>query len=119
MNTSIENIVVYTEFTKMKVFEQLTLVAASSARRRHDRQKVLSPECDPTGRRVMMARSSSLSVRSPENETTVNLQSASFVAVMLLHGGLTHIQSQIKPWLLFGKSFTLRYKIHHMWKNNP
>ena len=26
---------------------------------------------------------------------------------MLLHKGLTHIQSQIKPWLLFGKSFTL------------
>ena len=26
---------------------------------------------------------------------------------MLLHEGLTHIQSQIKPWLLFGESFIL------------
>ena len=26
---------------------------------------------------------------------------------MLLHKGFTHIQSQIKPWLLFGESFTL------------
>ena len=31
----------------------------------------------------------------------------SFVVTMLLQFGLTHIQSQIKPWLLFGKSFTL------------
>ena len=27
---------------------------------------------------------------------------------MHLHEGLTHIQSQKKPWLLFGKSFTLK-----------
>ena len=27
---------------------------------------------------------------------------------MLLHKGLTHIHSQIKPKLLFGESFTLR-----------
>ena len=40
-------------------------------------------------------------------EATVNLKSASFVVVMLLHGGLTHIQSQIKPRLLYGESFTL------------
>ena len=26
---------------------------------------------------------------------------------MLLHESLTQIQSQIKPWLLFGESFTL------------
>ena len=38
----------------------------------------------------------------------VNLKSASFIVIMHLHEGLTHIQSQIKPWLLFGESFTLR-----------
>ena len=27
---------------------------------------------------------------------------------MLLHEGLTHILSQIEPWLLSGASFTLR-----------
>ena len=44
----------------------------------------------------------------PENETTVNLQSASFVVIKHLHEGLTHIQPQIKPRLLSGESFTLR-----------
>ena len=43
----------------------------------------------------------------PENKTTVNLKSASFVVIMLLHKGLTHIHSQIKPRLLSGESFTL------------
>ena len=42
-----------------------------------------------------------------ENEITVNLKSASFVIIMHLLEGLTHIQSQIKPWLHFGESFTL------------
>ena len=37
----------------------------------------------------------------------LNLKSASFVVIMLLHGGLTHIQYQIKPRLLFGESFAL------------
>ena len=45
-----------------------------------------------------------------QNENTVNLKSASFIVIMLLHEGLTHIQSQIKPWLLFGKSFSLTFK---------
>ena len=40
-------------------------------------------------------------INVPKTETTVNLKSASFVAIMLLHEGLTHIQSQIKPQLLF------------------
>ena len=31
--------------------------------------------------------------------------------ITLLHKGLTHIQSQIKPWLLFGKSFTLMFTV--------
>ena len=35
------------------------------------------------------------------------LKSASFFVIMHLHEGLTHIQSQIKPRLLFGESFTL------------
>ena len=34
-------------------------------------------------------------------------KSASYVVIMVLHKGLTHIQSQIKPRLLFGESFTL------------
>ena len=38
----------------------------------------------------------------------LNLKSASFVVIMLLHEGLTHIYSQIKPRLLFGESLTLR-----------
>uniref|UniRef100_A0A671U4Y9 CCR4-NOT transcription complex subunit 10 n=1 Tax=Sparus aurata TaxID=8175 RepID=A0A671U4Y9_SPAAU len=42
-----------------------------------------------------------LKISLPENETTLNLISASFVVIMHLHEGLTHIQSQIKPWLLF------------------
>ena len=46
MNTSIENIV-YTEFTKKKVFEQLTLVVVSPARCRHGRKKVSIPEVRP------------------------------------------------------------------------
>ena len=36
-----------------------------------------------------------------ENENTVNLKSASFVVIMLLHEGLTHIHSQKKPRLRF------------------
>ena len=43
-----------------------------------------------------------------ENATTVNLKSASLVIITRLHEGLTRSQSQIKPWLLFGESFTLR-----------
>ena len=31
---------------------------------------------------------------------------------MLLHEGLTHIQSQIKPWLLIGESFALNVEYH-------
>ena len=48
-----------------------------------------------------------LKISLPKNETMVNLKSATFVVIMLLHEGLTHIQSQIKPPLLFGESFTL------------
>ena len=47
-------------------------------------------------------------LHSTENEATVNLKSPSFLVIMLLQEGLTHIQSQIKPWLLFGESFNLR-----------
>ena len=45
----------------------------------------------------------------PTTETTVNLKSASFVVIMLLHEGLTHIQSQINPWLLFGENFAFSF----------
>ena len=33
---------------------------------------------------------------------------------MLLHEGLTHIQSQIKPRLLFGKSLILMLHEHYL-----
>ena len=46
-------------------------------------------------------------INVPKTETMINLKSASFVVIMLLHEGLTHIQSQIKPRLLFGESFAL------------
>ena len=49
-----------------------------------------------------------LKISLPKNETTVNLKSASLV-IIIVHKGLTHIQSQIKPWLLFGESFTLTF----------
>ena len=47
-------------------------------------------------------------INIPKTETMVNHKSASFVEIMLLHEGLTHIQSQIKPWLIFGESFALK-----------
>ena len=48
-----------------------------------------------------------LKISLPVHETTVNLKSASFDVIMLLHVSLTHIQSQKKPRLHFGESFTL------------
>ena len=45
--------------------------------------------------------------RDPGGTTSKVFCCASFIAIMLLHEGLTHIHSQIKPWLLFGESFTL------------
>ena len=60
---TLRTLFVYTEFTKKKVFGQLTLAVASPACHRHGRQKVSIPECDLTGRRAMVDRSSSLPVR--------------------------------------------------------
>ena len=40
-----------------------------------------------------------------ENENLVNLKSASFVVIRLLHKGFTHIHSQKKPKLQEEKSF--------------
>ena len=54
---------------------------------------------------MLACRAPSSPVPVPKTETTVNFKSASFVVIMLLHEGLTHIQSQIKPYLLFGESF--------------
>ena len=48
-----------------------------------------------------------MKISLPENETMVSPKSASFVVIMHLHQGLSHIQSQMKPRLLFGESFTL------------
>ena len=61
---ALRTLFVYTEFMKKKVYELLTLAAAAPARRHHGTQKVLIPECDLTGRRVMVNRSSSVPVRS-------------------------------------------------------
>ena len=55
MNMNIENIV-YTEFTKKKVFEQLTLAVACSASCRHGSQEVLISECIVTWRWVKVDR---------------------------------------------------------------
>ena len=49
----------------------------------------------------------SLKIKVPKTETTVNLKSASFAVIMLLHEGWINIQSHIKPRLLFGESFAL------------
>ena len=43
----------------------------------------------------------------PENENTVNLKSATFIIIMVLHEGVTRVHSQTKPQLYFGESFTL------------
>ena len=59
----------------------------------------------------MSAPCNLLKISLPENETTENLKSASSDVIMLLHEGLTHIQSQIKPRLLFGESFTLMLSV--------
>ena len=39
---------------------------------------------------------------------TISKKRDSFIAIVLLHEGLTHIHSQKKPRLHFGESFTLR-----------
>ena len=54
-------------------------------------------------------------MKEPKTETTVNLKSASFVVIVLLHKVLTHIQSQIKPWLPFGESFALTHGKKFFW----
>ena len=43
-------------------------------------------------------------------ENMVNLKSASFIIIMLLHEGLSWVHSQKKPRLHFDKSFALREK---------
>ena len=50
-----------------------------------------------------------LKISLPENETTVILKSASFVVIMLLHEGLTHIQSQISLGC-FLREFHFKYR---------
>ena len=112
MNTSIENIVcVHTEFAKKNVLEQFTLATVSSACHRHGRQKVLIPKCDLTLRLEERATITLLPVRSHSGIDTFCITwqqiCASFIVIMLLHKGFTHIHSQIKPRLLFGESFTL------------
>ena len=45
-------------------------------------------------------------IKVPKNKKTVNLESASFIIIMHLPKGLTHIKSQIKPWLHLSENFT-------------
>ena len=52
------------------------------------------------------ARALPFKMNVPENKTMVNLKSASFVIIMHLPEGFTHIQPQMNPWLHFGESFT-------------
>ena len=60
---------------------------------------------------ILMLVSECPSTSLPENENTVNLKSAYFIVIMLLHNGLTHIHSQKKPRLHFGESFALTLNI--------
>ena len=53
---------VYTEFMKKKVFEQLTLAAASPARGRHGRQKVSITEWESNGE-PLLKRACQVSLR--------------------------------------------------------
>ena len=46
-----------------------------------------------------------LKISLPKNKTMVNLESASFVVIMLLHECLTHIHSQIKRQVAFWREF--------------
>ena len=57
----------------------------------------------------MLCRAYLVFLAWPKNEKkkNVNHKSASFVIIILLHKGLTHIHSQQMPRLHFGKSFTL------------
>ena len=45
-------------------------------------------------------------------ESSLCFKNASFVVIMLLPEGLTHIHSQTKPRLHFGESFTLKDNTH-------
>ena len=126
MNTSNETIVCVRRFYKKKVFGLFTVGAGSPARHRHGRQKVSMPECDLTGRlderstitlllSVLKIAILMLVCQHPQHSTenelaqnwNSNHKSASFIVIMHLHEGLTHIQSQITHQLLFGESFTL------------
>ena len=115
----------YTELIKKKVFEQLTLAAATQTM--FSMLVFMSRESGDATSKVSCCVQTSycfktsnfdaiVSLPPPallfimnvsENTNTVNLKSASFVVITLLHEGLTHIQSQIKPRLLFGERFTL------------
>ena len=55
----------------------------------------------------------------PENENTMNLKSASFVVIMLLQEGLTHVHSPKKPRLHSGESFTLKGKAGNILRFSP
>ena len=56
---------------------------------------------------LMLAYALPLKMNLSQKQNTVNLESASFVVIMLLHKGLTCIHSQKKPRLHFGESFIL------------
>ena len=105
MNTSIENIVCV---HRKECFWTNHGCWCTSSALPSWQQKVSIPECNlrdfDASLKVPIALP--LKINLLKNKTTLNLKSASLVGTMLLHKCLT-IQSQIKPWLLFHKSFTL------------
>ena len=115
----------FTEFTKKRIFEQLMLAVASSSNRSHsscgsvelcvETLVILQATFHVVSSLLsvlkivilMLAYALPLKMNLSQKQNTVNLESASFVVIMLLHKGLTHIHSQKKPRLHFGESFTL------------
>ena len=85
VNTTMRTLFVYTEFTKKKVFEKLTLTAVSSGRPHHGRHKVSITECDLTVR--------------VEKRSTITLLS------VMLHSGIKVAR------FFFDDSFTLSESI--------
>ena len=54
-------------------------------------------------------------INVPKTETTVNLESASFIVIMLLHEGLTHIQALVAFWREFRFKVWSSLATKNMW----
>ena len=117
---ALRTLFVYAEFTKKKVFgnspleldlRRVTIMADKKCRSCVGTLVILRAKFHAVSsllsvlKIVILMLACQCPMQLIENEY-VNLESASFVIIMHLQEGLTHIQSQIKPWLLFGESFT-------------